>query len=130
MSLPLFAQDKKENDNTSSDIQAKEWMTKISSDPEMRDAMITMILDETNGNKEEMSNLAKTIMDNPGMNSIISGMMQRNTKSNDMTVPSLDMMRDSTNAKFGFFALERSNHFVRYNRNRKYNATVVIITGL
>jgi hypothetical protein len=99
MSLPLFAQDKKENDKTSSDIQAKEWMTKISSDPEMRDAMITMILDETNGNKEEMSSLAKTIMDNPGMNSIISGMMRRNTNRNDMTVPSLDMMRDSTNAK-------------------------------
>ena len=99
MSLPLFGQDKKENDKTSSDIQAKEWMTKISSDPEMRDAMITMILDETNGNKEEMSNLAKTIMDNQGMNSIISGMMRRNTNSNDMTVPSLDMMRDSTKAK-------------------------------
>ena len=99
MSLPLFAQDKKENDKTASDIQTKEWMTKISSDPEMRNAMITMILDETNGNKEEMSSLAKTIMDNPVMNSVITGMMRRNTNSNDMTVPSLDMMRDSTNAK-------------------------------
>jgi hypothetical protein len=99
LSLPLFAQDKKENDKRALDIQTKEWMTKISSDPEMRDAMITMILDETNGNKEEMSSLAKTIMDNPVMNSVITGMMRRNTNSNDMTVPSLDMMRDSTNAK-------------------------------
>ncbi len=99
MSLPLFAQDKKENDKTAQDIQTKEWMTKISSDPEMRNIMMTMILDDTKGNKEEMSMLGKTIMDNPGMNSIISGMMQRNNNSNDMTVPSLDMMRDSTKAK-------------------------------
>ncbi|MFZ0453753.1 MAG: hypothetical protein WCE54_20445 [Ignavibacteriaceae bacterium] len=99
ISLPLFAQDKKENDKTALDIQAKEWMTKISSDPEMRNAMMAMILDETNGNNAEMSGLAKTIMDNPGMNSIITGMMQRNTHSKNMTVPSLDMMRDSTSAK-------------------------------
>ena len=99
MSLPLFAQDKKENDKTASDIQTKEWMTKISSDPEMRNAMITMILDETNGNKEEMSGLAKTIMDNPDMNSIITSMMRRNTGSHNMTAPSLDMMRDSAGSK-------------------------------
>ena len=93
--LPLFAQDKKENDKTALDIQTKEWMTKISSDPEMRDAMMVMILNETKRNKEEMSKLGKTIMDNPGMNSIIAGMLQRSTKSDNMTVPSRTMMGDS-----------------------------------
>ncbi len=96
MSFPLFAQGKKENDKTALDIQTKEWMTKISSDPEMRDAMMVMILNKTNGNKEEMSKLGKTIIDNPGMNSIIAGMMQRNTNSDNMTIPSRNMMGDST----------------------------------
>ena len=96
MSLPLFAQDKKENEKTALDVQTKEWMTKISSDPEMRNAIMTMILDETEGNKEEMSKLGKTIMDNPGMNSIIAGIMQRSSNSNNMTVPSRAMMGDST----------------------------------
>ncbi len=97
--LPLFAQNNKNNDKTALEIQTKEWMTKISSDPEMRDAMMAMILNETNGNKEEMTSLGKTIMDNPGMNSIIAGMMQRNTNSDNMTVPSRTMMGDSTSSK-------------------------------
>ncbi len=95
MSLPLFAQDKKENGKTDLDIQIKEWMTKISSDPEMRDAMMAMILNETKGNEKEMSRLGKTIMDNPGMNSIIAGMMQKNTNSDNMKVPSRTMIGDS-----------------------------------
>ena len=106
MSLPLFAQDKNNNDKKILEIQAKEWMTKISSDPEMRDAMISMILEETKGNKEEMSKLGKTIIDNPGMNSIIAGMMQRNSNSDNMTVPSRTMMGDSTNTK----TLKMSGH--------------------
>lgn len=99
MPLVLFAQDKKDNNKTVPDSQTKEWMTKISSDPGMRDTMMTMILNESKGNNEEMSSLAKTIMDNPGMNSIIADMMRRNTNSSNMTTPSLEMMRDSTNTK-------------------------------
>ena len=92
MSLPLFAQNKKDNDKKALEIQTKEWMTKISSNPELRLSMMTMILDEINGNKEEMTSLGKTIMDNPGMNSIIVRIMQRNTNSDNMTVPSRTMM--------------------------------------
>jgi len=97
--MTLFAQDKKDNNKTVFNSQAKEWMTKISADPEMRDTMMTMILDEINDNKEEMSKLGKIIMDNRGMNSIIAGMMQTNTHSSNMTAPSLDMMRDTTSSK-------------------------------
>lgn len=94
ISLPLFAQNKK-----ALEIQTNTWMTKISSDPELRLSMITMILDESSGNKEEMLKLGKKIMDNPAMNSIIAGMMQRNTNSNNMTVPSRNMMGDSTRSR-------------------------------
>ena len=97
--LPLFAQSNKVNDTTALEIQTKEWMTKISSDPKMRGAIMAMILDETTGNKEEMMKLGKTIRDNPDMNSIIAGMMQRNTNSDNMTVPSRDMMGDSNSNK-------------------------------
>ena len=99
MSLPLFAQNKKDNDKKALEIQTKEWMTKISSNPELRLSMMTMILDEINGNKEEMTSLGKTIMDNPGMNSIIVRIMQRNTNSDNMTVPSRTMMGDSSSTK-------------------------------
>jgi hypothetical protein len=95
MSLSLFAQNKKNNDEKGLEIQTKDWMTKISSDPEMRLSMITMILDETKGNKEEMSNLGKTILDNPEMNTILADMMQRKTNTDNMSMPSRNMMGDS-----------------------------------
>lgn len=97
--LALFAQDKKDNSKTALDTRAEEWMMKISSDPEMRDAMMTMILDELKGNKEEMSRLGITIMDNPGLSSVITGMMRRNINSDNMTIPHREMMRDSTSIK-------------------------------
>ncbi|MFZ0456659.1 MAG: hypothetical protein WCE54_02720 [Ignavibacteriaceae bacterium] len=99
MSLPLFAQDKKDNDKTALEIKTKEWMTKISSDPELRLSMMAMILDETNGNKEEMTSLGKKIMDNPGMNSIIAGMLPGKANSDNMKIPSRTMMGDSSNTR-------------------------------
>ena len=81
-------------------------MTKISSDPELRFSMMTMILDETKGNKEEMSKLGKTILDNPGMNSIMASMIRRKTNSENMSAPSRTMMGGSSNAKI----MEMSGH--------------------
>ena len=94
ISLPLFAQNKND-DKKGLEIQAKDWMTKISSDPELRLSMLTMILDSTKGNKEEMSNLGKTILDNPEMNTILADMMQRKTNTDNMSMPSRNMMGDS-----------------------------------
>ncbi|MDR3628052.1 MAG: hypothetical protein P4L45_14510 [Ignavibacteriaceae bacterium] len=96
ISLPLLAQKKKNNVKIDVKIQMTEWMAKISSDPELREAMIEMILDNTKGNKEEMTKFGSTIMNNPEMNSIIAGMVQRETSSGNVSVQSLNMAGDST----------------------------------
>lgn len=96
ISLPLLAQKKKNNVKVDVKIQMTEWMAKISSDPELREAMIEMILDNTKGNKEEMTKFSSTIMNNPEMNFIIAGMVQRETSSGNVSVQSLNMAGDST----------------------------------
>jgi hypothetical protein len=58
--------------------------------------MMAMLLDKTNGDKAEMAKLGKTIMDNPEMNSMITGMMQRKTNSGNMSIKPRGMMKDST----------------------------------
>ncbi len=86
MSLPLIARDKKKNTKVDVKIQTTEWMAKISSDPEMREEMIEMILDDTKGNKEEMTKFVRTIMNNPGMNSIIAIIVNSENISNQSFV--------------------------------------------
>ncbi len=96
MSIPLIAQVKSNNDKTEINAQTKEWMTKISSDSELRSMMMAMLLDKTTGNKIEMTKLGRSIMDNPEMNSIVSSMVDQKTSINDVTPKALSMMGDST----------------------------------
>jgi hypothetical protein len=93
ISLPLFAQKHKKIIKVDIKIQMTEWMAKISSDPELREAMIEMILDNTRGNKEEMTKFGKTMMDNQEMNTIISGMLQKEK----VPIQFLSMVGDSIN---------------------------------
>ena len=53
------------------DDQTMQWMTKISSDSEMRITMMEMMLDQTKDNEVEMRKLVNTFMDNPGMQKIM-----------------------------------------------------------
>ena len=96
MSLPLIAQDKNNDDKIGTNIQTKEWMTKISSDSDMRSIMMGMMLDKIKGNEEEMTKLGKTIMGNSEMNSIIVGMVQRTSNSGSILIEPRGMMGDST----------------------------------
>ena len=97
ISLPLFAQ-KEKNNNSKVDIkiQMTEWMAKISSDPELREAMIEMILDNTKGNVKEMTKFGRTIMDNPGMNSIIGDMVQAKSFDENISIQPQIVMGDTT----------------------------------
>jgi hypothetical protein len=95
ISLPIFARDKRKNTKVDIKIQMTEWMAKICSDPELREEMIEMILDETKGNKKEMIKFGTTIIDNPEMNSIIADMLQNKPYSSYIPVSSLVMTGDS-----------------------------------
>jgi hypothetical protein len=96
MSLSSIAKDKSSNKKVDVKIQTTEWMAKISSDPEMREEMIKMILDDTKGNKEEMTKFARTMLNNAELNSIIADMMQINTSSDIVSIHPFIMNIDST----------------------------------
>jgi hypothetical protein len=96
ISLPLFAQKKKNDIKIDPRIQMTQWMAKISSDSELRSAMIEMILDNTRGNTEEMTNFVRTIMGNPGMNSIITEMLQPQNLGNNISIRPQTIADDSS----------------------------------
>jgi hypothetical protein len=96
ISIPSLAQSKKNDVNANVKIQTTELMAKICSDAELREAMIEMILDSSKGSREEMTKFGKIIMDNPEMNSIIAGMVQRKTNSDNGLIQSLTVTSDST----------------------------------
>ena len=67
----IIAQDKVEIKSAKTDDQTMQWMTKISSDSEMRITMMEMMLDQTKDNKVEMTKLMNTMMANPEMHKIM-----------------------------------------------------------
>ena len=97
-SFAAVAQDKKSDIKPVAGVQAQEWMTKISSDPEMRTAMFSMIIDKAKEDKNEMTKLGRIALDSPEMNSVITGMMKDKMNIGDMSIKSRGMMGDSTKA--------------------------------
>jgi len=67
----LIAQIEVENRKTSMNDQTDQWMTKISSDSQMRGTMMDMMIEKTIGNKEEMMKLVNSILSNPEMQKLI-----------------------------------------------------------
>ena len=67
----LFSQVKMDITSVKADNQTKEWMTKISSDPDMRIKMMEMMLDKTKDNEVEMTKLANVMMSNSSMQKIM-----------------------------------------------------------
>jgi hypothetical protein len=65
----LFAQDSV-NTATLND-QADVWMTKISSDSEMRGKMMDLMIEKTKGNEEEMMKLVNPMLSNAEMHKMI-----------------------------------------------------------
>jgi hypothetical protein len=65
----LFAQD---NVSTATlNDQTDMWMTKISSDSEMRGKMMDLMIEKTNGNEEEMMKLVNPMLSNAEMHKMI-----------------------------------------------------------
>lgn len=79
----LFAQDKVNSADTND--QTDVWMTKISSNSEMRSKMMNLMLEKTNGDETEMTKLMNSILINPEMNRMIfaanSGTVENENKS-------------------------------------------------
>jgi hypothetical protein len=97
MTLTILPQSKTEQKVSSITVQDKEWMTKISSDYEMRNTMVTMILDKSSGSKEELTRIAKTILNNPGMNSVLTGMLKEKSNNRSISTEARGVSVDTTN---------------------------------
>lgn len=91
----LFAQVNADNNKVKMDDQTEAWMTKISSDSEMRNQMMTMMIDKTKGNKIEMMKLANCIMDNPEMHKTMQAMQPEKNKNNNILLEPRGMSSDS-----------------------------------
>ena len=91
----MIAQDKVDVKKVMMNDQTDQWMTKISSDSEMRGRMMAMMIDETKGNKEEMTKLVNSMMDNPDMHEIMLAMRPVNTENRNITLEPRVMMNDS-----------------------------------
>ena len=91
----MIAQDKIDAKKVLMSDQTDQWMTKISSDSEMRGRMMAMMIDETKVNKEEMTRLVNSMMDNPGMHDIMLAMQPVNTENRNITLEPRGMMNDS-----------------------------------
>ena len=80
----LFAQDKEDVSKTAMDEQTNVWMTKISSDSEMRGMMMGMMIEKTKGSEEEMQKLINIIIADPEMSEMITNKTVE--KANNETV--------------------------------------------
>ena len=67
----IIAQSKVESGNATVNDQTDEWMTKISSDSQMRVTMMDMMIEKTSGNTEEMMKLVNSMLSNPEMHKMI-----------------------------------------------------------
>lgn len=92
----LSAQTKIDDSKTLNNEQLKNAMVQISSSSLNRETMLKMILDKSKDSKEEMTGLGKIIMDNPGMNAIVTGMTLRKAKAVELILTPGKMMKDST----------------------------------
>ena len=69
--VSIIAQNYVDVASIKTDDQTMQWMTKISSDSEMRIMMMEMMLDQTKDNEVEMTKLMSTMMANPKMQKIM-----------------------------------------------------------
>jgi hypothetical protein len=82
----LIAQIEVDNRKTSMNDQTDQWMTKISSDSEMRTKMMDMMITKTSGNKEEMMKLVNSMLNNPEMYKMILANNPGKADNNDISV--------------------------------------------
>ncbi len=95
ISFSLFAQDKVDVKKTSTNDDTNVWMTRISSNSEMRSKMMDMMIAKTDGNKEEMMNLVNSMLSNPGMNKMIFATNSGKAENEDISIEPRGITNDS-----------------------------------
>lgn len=100
LSFSIYSQDKVDvKDEAKLNNPADEWIAIIASDPEMRLIMIDMMIEKTEGNKEERMNLVNSIMKNPEMNKMMLEAKPGRMENESFSLEPRGMMKDSAGAK-------------------------------
>lgn len=95
--IPFFiiAQNNVDVKSVKFDKQTEEWMTKISSDSGMRTAIMNMMIENTKGNKVEMTKLIDALMNNPEVHSLMMTMRSEKSENENISMKPRVMMNDS-----------------------------------
>jgi len=91
----IIAQDKVNAKEVLMNDQAQEWMTKISSNSDMRSKMMSMMIEETRGNKIEMTKLVNALMDNKETHKIMLAEKPTEVENRNITIDPRGMSGDS-----------------------------------
>jgi hypothetical protein len=92
----IIAQSKVESGNATGNDQTDEWMSKISSDSEMRGTMMNMMIEKTSGNEEEMMKLVNSMLSNPEMHKMIFASNSGRVENEIISFEPRGIMSDST----------------------------------
>jgi hypothetical protein len=95
MSFSLFAQDKDEVNSLVMSDQTEVWMSKISSDSEMRVIMMDMIIMNTKGNEVEMAKIVNSISNDPELHQMIVKAYPEKASSQNISINPLGFDKDS-----------------------------------
>ena len=90
----LFAQDKDDVSSTNMNEQADVWMTKISSDSEMRINMMDLMVEKTKGNAKEMKKLANSISNSPGLCQMIIENYPERASGSEISIEPLGIVKE------------------------------------
>jgi hypothetical protein len=95
LSFSSFAQEKDEVSSVVMSDQTDVWMSKISSDSEMRVIMMDMIIENTKGNEVEMTKIVTSISNDPEMYQMIVESYPEKASSQNISINPLGIDKDS-----------------------------------
>jgi hypothetical protein len=95
LSFSSFAQEKDEVSSVVMSDQTDVWMSKISSDSEMRVIMMDMIIENTKGDEVEMAKIVSSISNDPELHQMIVETYPEKANSQNISINPLGFDKDS-----------------------------------
>jgi hypothetical protein len=95
MSLSLIAQDTENVNSVDVNGQAEVWMSRISTDSEMRVIMMDMIIENIQGNELEMAKIVQSISNDPELHEMIIIAYPEKANSQNISINPIGFDKDS-----------------------------------
>jgi hypothetical protein len=95
MSSSLIPQDKDNVNSTEMNDQTEVWMSRISTDSEMRVIMMDMIIENIQGNELEMAKIVQSISNDPELHQMIIMTYPEKANSQNISINPIGIDKDS-----------------------------------